>query len=38
MSGFPEALSWVAAHQKEQETPSVLRVETDFLEQADHAE
>jgi hypothetical protein len=38
MSGFPEVLSGFAAHQKEQETPPVLRVETDFLEQADHAE
>jgi hypothetical protein len=38
MSGFSEALRWVAAHQKEQETPPFLRVETEFLEQADHAE
>jgi hypothetical protein len=38
MSGFPEVLSGVAVHQKEQERPSVLLVETEFLEQADHAE
>ncbi len=38
MSGFPEVHSWAGAHQKEQERPSVVLVETEFLEQADHAE
>jgi len=38
MSGFPEVLSGVAAHQKEQERPSVVLVETEFLEKADHGE